>query len=154
VDILELTDRLHHLFHSAKQVPLSNQLRVNRQEIREILDQMRATLPGEIREAGWIAEERGEMLAEAKREAERTAEQAREHQTQLVTRHELIRQAEHAAEEIIEGARAREQEIRLGAEDYADETLNTLELNLATFIAAIRRGRELLRGNNDRAEIE
>ena len=44
MDILELTDRLHHLFHSAKQVPLSNQLRVNRQEIREILDQMQVTL--------------------------------------------------------------------------------------------------------------
>ena len=93
------------------------------------------------------------MLAEAKREAERIAAEAREHQTQLVSQHELIRQSERAAEEIIEDARVREREIRLGAEDYADEILNTLELNLAKLIAAIQRGRERLRGSDDRAEV-
>jgi hypothetical protein len=63
------------------------------------------------------------------------------------------RQAERAAEEIIEGARGRDREIRLGAEDYADEILNTLELNLAKLVAAIQRGRERLRGTDERAEI-
>jgi cell division septum initiation protein DivIVA len=153
MDVLELTERLHHLVHSAKKVPLTDQVRVNRQDIRDILDQMRATIPGEIKEAGWIAQERQDMLAEAQRAAERSAAEARERQIQFVSRHELIRQAEHAAEEIIEDARAREREIRLGAEDYADEILNTLELNLAKFIAAIQRGRERLRATNEGAEI-
>jgi cell division septum initiation protein DivIVA len=153
MDVLELTERLHHLVHSAKKVPLTDQVRVNRQDIRDILDQMRATIPGEIKEAGWIAQERQDILAEAQRAAERSAAEARERQIQFVSRHELIRQAEHAAEEIIEDARAREREIRLGAEDYADEILNTLELNLAKFIAAIQRGRERLRATNERAEI-
>ena len=43
------------------------------------------------------------------------------------------------AEEIIEDARAREREIRLGAEDYADDILNTLEINLQKFTAAVQR---------------
>jgi cell division septum initiation protein DivIVA len=153
MDVLELTDRLHHLVHGAKKVPLSDQVRVNRQEIRDILDQMRATIPGEIKEAGWIAQERQDMLAEAKREAERIAAAAHESQTQLVSRHELVRRAERAAEEITEGAHAREQDIRLGAEDYADEILNTFELNLAKFIAAIQRARDRLRRTKERAEI-
>jgi cell division septum initiation protein DivIVA len=154
MDVLELSDRLHHLVHSAKKVPLRDQLRVNGQEIRDVLDQMRAAIPEEIKEAHWIAQERQDLLARAQREAERIAEQAREHQTQLASRHELIWQADHAAEEIIEGARAREREIQQGAKDYADEILNTLELNLAKFITAIRRGRERLRDTNERAEIE
>ena len=152
MDVVELTDRLHHLVDSAKNVPLSDQVRVNSQEIRDILEQLRATIPGEINEARWIAQERQDILAQAKREAEQIAAEAHEHQTQLVSRHELIRQAEAAADEITEGAHAREQEIRLGAEDYADEILNTLELNLAKLIATVRRARDHLHRTNEHAD--
>ena len=65
----------------------------------------------------------------------------------------VTRQAERAAEDIIEDARAREREIRLGAEDYADEILNTLEVNLSKFIAAVQRGRERLQGRDEPAEV-
>jgi cell division septum initiation protein DivIVA len=153
MDVLDLIDRLRHLVDSAKNVPLRDQVRVNKQEIRDILDQMRATIPGEIKEARWIVQEREDLLAEANREAERIAEEARERQAELVSRHEVIRQAERAAQEIIEGARGRGREIRLGAEDYADEVLNTLELNLAKLVAAVQRGRERLRGTDQHAEI-
>jgi cell division septum initiation protein DivIVA len=153
MDILELIDRLDRLARGAKRVPRSDHVRVNKQEIRDILEQMRATIPEEIKEAHWIAQERQDMLAEAKREADQIAAETREHQTQLVSQHQLIREAERAAEEIIEDARGREREIRLGAEDYADEILETLELNLAKFITAIQRGRERLHGSDERAEV-
>jgi cell division septum initiation protein DivIVA len=153
VDVLDLIDRLHHLVDSGRNVPLRDQVRVNKQEIRDILDQMRATIPGEIKKARWIVQEREDLLAEAKPEAERITEEARERQAELVSRHERIRQSERAAEEIIEGARGRDREIRLGAEDYADEILNTLELNLAKLVAAVQRGRERLRGTDERPEI-
>ena len=153
MDVLQLIDKLDQLVRSAKHRPFSNDVRVNKQETRAILEQMRTTIPEEIREARWIAQERQELLSEAGREADRIAEQAREHQAELVSQHELIRQAKRAAEEIIEGAHAREREIRLGAEDYADEILDTLELNLAKFVAAIQRGRQRLRGSDERAEV-
>jgi vacuolar-type H+-ATPase subunit H len=89
------------------------------------------------------------MLAEAKREAERVVKEARERQERLISEEEVTKQAERAAEDIIEDARAREREIRLGAEDYADEILNTLEVNLSKFIAAVRRGRERLAGKEE-----
>ena len=44
-------------------------------------------------------------------------------------------------------------EIRLGAEDYADEILNTLEINLSKFIAAVQRGRERLQGRDESAAV-
>src|SRR5512132_579488 len=125
MDVLVLIDKLDDLVHNAKPVPLTDQVRVDKEEIYDILDQMRATIPEEIKQARWIVKERQEMLAEAKR----------------------------AAERIIEDARAREREIRLGAEDYADEILNTLEVNLSKFIAAVRRGRERLQGKDEPAEV-
>src|SRR5215216_3045593 len=115
MDVLVLIDKLDDLVHNAKAVPLTDQVRVDKEEIYDILDQMRATIPEEIKQARWIVKERQEMLAEAKREAER--------------------------------------EIRLGAEDYADEILNTLEVNLSKFIAAVQRGRERLQGRDEPAEV-
>ena len=153
MDVLVLIDKLDDLVHNAKQVPLTDQVRVDKEEIYDILDQMRATIPEEIKQARWIVKERQEMLAEAKREAERIVKEARERQTQLVSQQEVTRNAERAAEEIIEDARGREREIRLGAEDYADEILNTLEVNLSKFIAAVQRGRERLQGRDEPAEV-
>ncbi len=153
MDVLVLIDKLDDLVHNAKPVPLTDQVRVDREEIFDLLDQMRATIPEEIKQARWIVKERQEMLAEAKREAERTIKEARDQQASLVSQEEVTKQAERQAEEIIEEARAREREIRLGAEDYADEILNTLQVNLEKFLAAVQRGRERLAGK-DREEVE
>src|SRR3984957_13745347 len=123
MDVLVLIDKLDDLVHHAKPVPLTDQVRVDKEEIYDILDQMRATIPEEIKQARWIVKERQEMLPEAKKEAERVIKDARE------------------------------REIRLGAEDYADEILNTLEVNLSKFIAAVQRGRERLQGKDEPAEV-
>src|SRR3954468_24070003 len=128
MNVLVLIDRLHDLVRSAKPVPRRDQVRVDKQKLDDILDQMRSTIPEESKQARWIVEERQELLAEAEREAERMVKEARERQTQLVSGHELIRQAERATADIIDDARAREREIHVGAEDYADEILETLEL--------------------------
>jgi hypothetical protein len=150
MDVLVLIDKLDDLVHNARAVPLTDQVRVDKEEIYDILDQMRATIPEEIKQARWIVKERQEMLAEAKREAERIVKEARERQERMISEEEITKRA---AEDIIEDARAREREIRLGAEDYADEILNTLEVNLSKFIAAVRRGRERLAGKEEPAEV-
>ena len=131
MDVLVLIDKLDDLVHNARPVPLTDQVSVDNEEIYDLLDQMRATIPEEIKQARWIVKERQEMLEEAKREAERVDQaKAREQQARLVADEEVTKQAERAADEIVEDAQAREREIRLGAEDYADEILGTLEANL------------------------
>jgi vacuolar-type H+-ATPase subunit H len=155
MDVLVLIDKLDDLVHNARPVPLTDQVRVDREEIYDLLDQMRATIPEEIKQARWIVKERQEMLAEAKREAERIVREAREQQSRLIADEEITKQAERAADEIVEEARGREREIRLGAEDYADEILNTLEDNLQKFLAAVQRGRDRLAGRDEEpAEVE
>lgn len=153
MDVLVLIDKLDDLIHNAKPIPLSDNVRVDKEEIYDLLDQMRATIPEEIKQARWIVKERQEMLAEAKREAERIVKEAHDEQQRLVSEQEVVKQAENHAEDIIEEARAREREIRLGAEDYADDILNTLEVNLEKFLAAVQRGRDRLAGR-DREEAE
>ena len=133
MDVLVLIDKLDDLVHNAKQVPLTDQVRVDKEEIYDLLDQMRATIPEEIKQARWIVKE------------------ARERQDRLISGEEVMKAAERAAEDILDEAQAREREIRLGAEDYADEILNTLEINLTKFIAAIQRGREQMQRRDESA---
>ena len=149
MDVLEMIDKLDELVRNAKHVPLSREVRVDKDKLDGLLDEMRATIPEEIKEARWIVKERQEMLAEAKREAERIVREAREQQARMISDEEVTKQAERAADEIVEDARTREREIRLGAEDYADEILNTLEVNLQKFLAAVQRGRDRLAGRDE-----
>src|SRR3712207_2232456 len=134
MDVLVLIDKLDDLVHNAKPVPLTDQVRVDKEEIYDILDQMRATIPEEIKQARWIAKERQEMLAEAKREAERIVKEARERQTRLVSEQEITKQAERQADDIIEDARAREREI-----DRKSTRLNSSHANISYAVFCLKK---------------
>lgn len=146
MDVLVLIDKLDDVIHNARSVPLTDSVMIDREEIYDILDQMRSTIPEEIKQARWIVKERQDMLAEAKQEAERVLHDAQQRAEQLAAETEIVRLAERNAQQIMEDARDREREVRLGAEDYADDVLGNLELNLERFLAAVRRGRERLQG--------
>ena len=90
MDVLVLIDKLDDLVHNAKAVPLTDQVRLDREEIYEILDQMRATIPEEIKQARWIVKERQEMLAEAKRECDRIIQEAREQAIREASQTEIV----------------------------------------------------------------
>src|SRR6476660_1064877 len=129
MDVLVLIDRLDDLVHNAKAVPLTDQVRLDREEIYEILDQMRATIPEEIKQARWIVKERQEMREQAMREASQT---------------EIVKLAEKQADDIVDDAKRKARETRLEMEDWADSILSTLEVNLDKFLTAVKRGRERL----------
>src|SRR5665648_765404 len=146
MDVLVLIDKLDDIIHNARSVPLTDSVMIDREEMYDILDQMRSTIPEEIKQARWIVKERQEMLAEAKQEAERLLSEAQERAEKLAADTEVVRLAEKNAQQIMEDGRDQERQIRLGAEDYADEVLGNLEMNLDKFLAAVRRGRERLQG--------
>jgi cell division septum initiation protein DivIVA len=146
VDVLVLIDKLDEIVNNARPMPMTDKVMIEREEIYDILDQMRTTIPEEIKQARWIVKERQEMLAEAKAESDRIVKEANDQAERLTSEQEVVKMAERNAAQIMEDARAREREIRLGAEDYADEVLETLEVNLEKFLAAVRRGRERLQG--------
>ena len=148
MDVLVLIDKLDDIIHNARSVPLTDSVMIDREEMYDILDQMRSTIPEEIKQARWIVKERQEMLAEAKQEAERVLTEAQERADRLASETEVVHLAERNAQQIMEDARERERETRLGAEDYADEILNTLEVNLEKFLAAVQRGRDRLAGRD------
>jgi F0F1-type ATP synthase membrane subunit b/b' len=145
VDVLVLIERLDELVRNAKAVPLSEQVRLDRDEIFELLDEVRATIPEEVRQARLLVKERQQTLADAAREVERLVAEAHEEATRANGRTEIVRLAERQADELISEARWRANTLLSEVEESADGTLALLEANLDNFLAAIRRGRQRLR---------
>jgi cell division septum initiation protein DivIVA len=146
MDILALIDRIEELVDSGRGVPFSSNKLVDPDKIYELIDEIRANFPDELKQARWIVKERQEMLEEAEKEANRILEEARDRAQAIASEQEIVRLAEQQAADIMDDARAREREIRLGAEDYADEMLANLEVNLGKLLTAVQRGRDRLQG--------
>jgi nucleotide-binding universal stress UspA family protein len=146
MDILQLIDRIEEAIDSAKSVPLSSNKMVDPDAVFDIIDEIRSQYPEDLKQARWIVKQRQEMTEEAEREANRILEEAQERARALVADTEIVRQAEARAAEIMDDARANEREIRLGAEDYADEIMANLEVNLGKLLTAVQRGRDRLQG--------
>lgn len=146
MDIMALIDRIEEIVDNGKGVPFTNNKMVEPDAVYELIDEIRAQYPDELKQARWIVKERQEMLEEAEKEANRILEEARERARALAAEQEVVRLAESQAADILDKARNQEREIRLGAEDYADEMLANLEVNLGKLLTAVQRGRDRLQG--------
>ncbi len=147
MDVLVLIDRLEELVEEARSFPgFGNTAMVDRDAAFDVIDQMRQTIPEELKQARWIVKERQAMLDEARSESDRIVRQAREEAEKMTSEEEILKRAEQRGTEIMEDARRREREIRLGAEDYADDVLASLEENLGRLLEAVQRGRSQLQG--------
>ncbi|MDI6715930.1 MAG: ATPase [Actinomycetota bacterium] len=151
MDMMALIDQLEDIIANGRKVPFSGSVIIKEQKIYEIIDDLRAALPEELKQARWIVKERQEMIDEAEREANRIIEEGRRKAESMVMETEIVKQAEKKANEIIEEALAKEREVRLGAEDYADEMLANLEVNLGKLLTAVQRGRDRLQGRLERS---
>src|SRR5258705_12446431 len=129
MDVLVLIDKLDDLVHNAKAVPLTDQVRIDREEIYDILDQMRATIPEEIKQARWIVKERQEMLAEAKRETDRLLGEAREQAVREASQTEIVKIAERQAQDNVHQARRQGRGSKVQKENWAGPSPLTRGVN-------------------------
>src|SRR5262245_58692715 len=123
IDVLELIDRLDGLLSEARALPFTDQVRLEREAVFGVLDEIRATVPEEVRQARWIVKERQQMLAETARECELLLEQARAQAALECSPLRLTPLAERQAEEIQQQARRQAHELRAEVDAWADAIL-------------------------------
>ncbi|HEY5517689.1 MAG TPA: ATPase [Coriobacteriia bacterium] len=146
MDVMALIDRIEESMDTGRSIPLMRGRLVDIEKVYEIIDEIRGNFPDELKQARWIVKERQEMLEEAEKEANRILEEARDRADSMASEQEVVRRAAEQAASILDEARQQEREIRLGAEDYADEMLANLEVNLGKLLTAVQRGRDRLQG--------
>ena len=140
MDIQHLVDSLEQVLNESTRVPLSAYIIVNEEKIYSLLDQMRVAVPEEIRRANRIEAEKDRILAQAKEEADRIRELARQEAGELVKRDAIVSAAQHRAENIIERARRDSEALRQDADVYIMDVLNKLEEDLTRTLKVVQNG--------------
>lgn len=154
MEIVYLIDRLESLINEAKRLPLTSGVIVNQDEFLKIIDQMRITIPVEIREARRLKEEREQVIAQAQAEAEKIVAEAKGQVDGLLTEEELLKAAKEESAKIIEQARREAEKIRKGADEYAIEVLGQLQDQLMALQTTIQNGLDYLQGPAEREQRE
>jgi hypothetical protein len=147
-DVEALLQRVRELIDGARPAALSaQQVKVDRDEVLDLLDQAIERLPDEVRSARWLVKEREEFLARTRREAGDILAAARGQAERMVQRSEVTKAAEAKARRVLDHARADAGRRRNQADDYCDKRLAQLETVLERTMKVVATGRARLRGN-------
>lgn len=144
-DTETLLRRVVDIIANARPLPLSTTVRVERDEVLELLEDAVARLPDELREARWMLKERQEHLAKVQREGDDILEAARVRAERMVQRTEIVRSARYTATKLVEDAKENARRLRLEAEDFCDQKLAAFEIVLERTMKMVQAGREKLR---------
>lgn len=145
MNIHEAIDRIEYLIAHSRQIPLTRTVVVDQEEALTCIDDLRLSLPDEIKQARWTLQEQQRLLSEAQAEAARIVNKASERAQTMMGQQELLKRAEKQAEAMLKEAAAKAEETRRAADRYAWEVMQSLEGQLMRTIATVKKGVEALR---------
>jgi cell division septum initiation protein DivIVA len=149
MDILHLVDRLEELFNNSKPIPLSRNVVVDENAFMDIIDQMRISIPEEIKKAQQIISQKDRILAQAQEEANRTVSIAREKSERMVEKSDIYQSAQTKAEDITHQAQLDAEQAQHDADRYVSDTLVGLERELKRILAQVENGITALKPQNE-----
>lgn len=144
MDILHLVDRLEELFNQSRPIPLTHSVIVDEDKFLDIIDQMRISVPEEVKKAQQLYSQKDRVLAQAQEEANRTLELARQKAVELTEKENLVQEARRRADQIIDQARIDADNIKAGADQYALDTLMNIEQEIERLLTQTRNGIQVL----------
>jgi len=127
IDVLLLIDRLEDLMGNGMRVPLSNRVMVEEEEFLALLDQLRLSLPQELKQARRVVQDRQKILTDAQAEAEKILVVAKERAEYLMNDQGLVNEAKARSEEILRQAKENAKRTLGQVDVYALQMLAQLE---------------------------
>jgi len=152
MDIQHLIDRLEELFNESRPLWFTHSVIVDEDRMLDIIDQMRVSIPEEIKKAQQLLVQRDRILAQAQEEANRTLSLAREKSEQFVERDGIVAAAQARAEQIIAQARVECEATKRESDEYVMETLTRLEMEMERSLNQVRNGIRALTVEKDPAK--
>jgi hypothetical protein len=140
MDILHLIDRLEELFNESRAFPFTRNVMVDEDKMLDIIDQMRVTVPEEVKKAQQLLTQKDRILAQAQEEASRIVTLAKEKSEQIVEREAIVKSAQTRANQIVNQAREDAAVTRRDADDYVIDSLQTLEEEVTRVLTQVRNG--------------
>jgi hypothetical protein len=140
--IEDVITTLYEMIQDARGVPLSaDKCIVERDRVLDLLDEISNQLPGELKQAKTIVESRGEVINNAKREAENILKQAQVQARQMISESEIYRNAQQEANVMVQAAQDKIRELKGVTNDYVDDALRQTEQAIAEALDEVKESR-------------
>ena len=149
----DIISALYDMVQDARAVPLAaDKCIVERDKVLDMLDEIIAQMPVELKQARTIVESRNELIGQARREAEILVRQASEKAEKMVTEEAIYQETKRQCQEMIDKTQARMAELRRVSNDYMDDALRRTEEAIALSLEDVRDTRSKFRALVDAQE--
>ncbi|HWS23187.1 MAG TPA: hypothetical protein VN226_01985 [Anaerolineales bacterium] len=140
MDILHLVDKIEDLFNDSKPLPFTRNIVIDEDKLLDIIDQMRVTVPEEIKKAQQIVTQKDRIIAQAQEEANRIIELAKDKAEQIVERESIVKTAQNRSALIIRQAREDASQAKSESDAYILESLQGMESEVTRLLTQVRNG--------------
>ena len=135
----DIISALYDMIQDARAVPLAaDKCIIERDKVLDMLDEIIAQMPVELKQARTIVESRNELIGQARREAEIMVRQATEKAEKMVTEEAIYQETKRQCKEMIDNTQARMAELRRVSNDYMDDALRRTEEAIALSLEDVR----------------
>ena len=135
----DIIGSLYDMVQDARTMPLAaDKCILERDRVLDMLDEVIAQMPGELKQSRTIVESRNELINQARREAEGILRQAQEQAQALVTKEAIYEEARKRSEELIAQTQNRVLQLRKAGNDYMDDALRQTEETIAQALSDVR----------------
>ena len=135
----DIIGALYDLVQDARSLPLAaDKCILERDRVLDMLDEIIAQLPSELKQSRTIVESRNELITQARREAEGIIRQAQEQAKQMVTKEAIYVEAKKRAEELVGQTQNRIDALKKASHEYMAEQLLQTEKVIAESLAKVQ----------------
>lgn len=138
----DIIGALYDMVQDARSMPLAaDKCILERDKVLDMLDEIIAQLPGELKQSRTIVESRNELIGQARREAENILREAQEKAKEMITKEAVYVEAKKRSEELIAQTQNRIGQLRQAGNEYMDESLRQTEEAISQALAEVRETR-------------
>ena len=149
----ELVNNLYEMVQDAGAGPFTDKCMLERDRVLDMLDELRVSLPSDIKMAQDIVEKRNELIAAGKREADALKKQAEESARVMVSETEVVKAARAKAKEILVNAETQSRELHKAANMYCEDTLKRTEESVALGLEEVKKARVRFRELASKSQV-
>lgn len=150
---MEILDQLEDIIENSHNVPLIGKAMVDKDELLNLIQELRLKMPDDLKQAKWIKGERQRILLEAQKEATSIIKTAEDKIISMINENEITKKANEAAEEIIKNANTRSKEIKNATRQYIDNALSESEMVLERTLSTLRDNRIAMQQNSAKKQV-
>ena len=144
MDVIEIINEIEDVVEGAKTAFLSNKVAVDKEEILELISELRLKLPDEIKQATWIKEERERILNEARLDGEKVINDAKVELSKLLSEDSVMVEVKSQAQKLMTETKDKSKQMTLGSINYSDKLLLETQEELKKVIETLNDNRRQL----------